>query len=151
MEGTTMRNMTIFHPMFPLLRVNPETFLTRVFDNNAVGSEPFRSPAVDVREEGGRFVIEAELPGLAETDVRIEVENGVLTMSADRKEEKQEEDDSRKWVRRERREFSFRRSFNLPDIADGEKIDARLKDGLLTIEIPKKPETTPRIVPVKTT
>lgn len=149
-----MRNLTICDPMFPLLRVNPQEFLAKVFDNDPHGGSSFRGPAVDVRDEDGRFVIDAELPGLAEKDVKVEIENGVLILSAARKEEKNEETKEEikglKWVRRERREFSFRRSFQLPDNADGERIDARLKDGVLTIEIPKKPESSPRLVPVKT-
>jgi HSP20 family protein len=103
---------------------------------------------VDVREEESRYLIEAELPGLSDKDVKLELKDGALVLSTAEREEKSEAPTILKWLRRERREFNFARSFVLPEDADGEKIEARFKDGLLTIELPKLPKAAPRIVPV---
>jgi HSP20 family protein len=152
-----MKSMTVYDSMFPVLRgaFRPDPFeiMNSVFDGDdffggAAGGLR-RAPAVDVREEEGRYLIEAELPGLSEKDLKLELKDGVLSLSAAEREEKEEEGKALRWIRRERREFSFQRSFELPDDADGEKIEARFKDGLLVVELPKKPETAPRIVPVK--
>jgi HSP20 family protein len=104
---------------------------------------------VDVREKDGRYLIEAELPGISEKDLKLELKNGLLTLSTEKQEESKEKDEAGTWIRRERRESFFSRSFELPEDADGEKIEASFKDGLLTVELPKKPEATSRVVPVK--
>jgi HSP20 family protein len=147
-----MKSMTVYDSLYPTLRgtfrADPLDLLESVFDSDFFGGTgPARVPAVDVREEDGRYLIEAELPGLSEKDVKLELKDGVLSLSTAKSEEKK--DEGKKWIRRERREFSFQRSFALPEDIDGEKIEARFKDGLLTIELPKKPETAPRLVPVK--
>ena len=153
-----MKTLSVYDPMFCAVRnavsdtyrADPFVMLDRIFE-----SEPFfalaerRAPVVDVREEDGRYLIEAELPGLSEKDVKLELKDGVLALSTSSNEENSEESKALKWLRRERREFRFSRSFALPEDADGDRIEARFKDGLLTVELPKKPETAPRIVPVK--
>ena len=151
-----MKSLTIYDPIFPAFgnalrgtyRADPFEILDRVFDHDFF-SPAFRSPAVDVREEDNRYVIEAELPGLSEKDLKLELKDEVLSLSTAQREEKQDEDKAKKWLRHERREYSFNRSFALPEDANGEAIEARFKDGLLTVEVPKKPETAPRLVPVK--
>ncbi|MGO8694954.1 MAG: Hsp20/alpha crystallin family protein [Rectinemataceae bacterium] len=148
--------MTMYDNLFPAIRntmdsvyrANPFELLDTVFDGDFFPASN-RRPAVDVREEDQRYVIEAELPGLSEKDIKLEIKGGILNLSTSSREEKSEEDKSKKWLRRERREFSFARSFELPEDIDGDKIDARFKDGLLVVELPKKPETAPRVVPVK--
>jgi HSP20 family protein len=151
-EVTTMKSLTLYDAFAPTVRdfyrADPFEILDRVFDSDNFFTAPFRSPAIDVREEEGRYLIEAELPGLSEKDLKLELKDRVLALSTAKKEEK-EEKTVLKWLRHERREFSFARSFELPDDADGDKIEARFKDGLLVIELPKKPETAPRLVPVK--
>jgi HSP20 family protein len=153
MEGTIMKSLSVYDPLFPAFsstfRADPFEILNRVFDNDLVFGTSMHNPAVDVREEDGRYVIEAELPGLSEKDLKLELKDDLLSISTVQKDEKKEEDKAKKWIRRERREYSFARSFELPDDADGEKIEARFKDGLLTIELPKKPEPSSRLVPVK--
>jgi len=150
-----MKSMTLYDSLYPTLRgtfrADPFEIIDRVFDSDAFFGGPiggsFRSPAVDVREDEGRYLIEAELPGLSEKDVKLELKDGVLSLSTAKSEEKK--DEGKKWLRRERREFSFQRSFELPEDVDGEKIEASFKDGLLTVLLPRKPETAPRLVPVK--
>jgi HSP20 family protein len=151
-----MKSLTIYDPIFPAIgkvfgdsrRIDPFDLLDRVFDADLFGAGT-RSPAIDVREEDGRYVIEAELPGLSEKDVKLELKDGLLSLSTAQSTENVEENKAMKWLRRERREFSFNRSFAIPENADGEKIEARFKNGLLTVELPKKPEASPRLVPVR--
>lgn len=146
-----MKSMTVYDSMFPAFRVDPFEMLEQVFESEPFFAGAVRTPAVDVREEEGRYLIEAELPGLSEKDLKLELKDGVLELSTAKKEEAKDkpEEKGRRWIRRERRDFAFSRSFALPEDADGERIEARFKDGLLTIELPKKPETAPRLVPVK--
>ena len=149
-----MTNLSVYDAMLPAFRgffkADPYQILDTVFDREYFPvAAAARSPVVDVREKDGKYLIEAELPGVSEKDLKLELKNGLLTLSTEKKEESKEKDDSGLWIRRERRESFFSRSFELPEDADGDKIEARFKDGLLTVELPRKPEASPRIVPVK--
>jgi HSP20 family protein len=153
LEDRDMKTMTLYDQFVPTFsgafRADPFELLDRVFESEPYMAAAFRTPAVDVREESDRYTIVAELPGLSEKDLKLELMDGVLALSTAKADEKEKESKVLKWIRRERREFEFKRSFELPDNADGERIEARFKDGLLTIDLPKRPETAPRIVPVK--
>ena len=148
-----MKSMTVYDSLFPafrgVFRADPFDILDSVFDKDYFPAVAARCPAVDVREKDGRYLIEAELPGVSEKDLKLELKDGLLTLSTEKKEEKGEKDKDGTWIRRERREAFFQRSFELPEDADGEKVEAHFKDGLLTVELPKKPESSPRLVPVK--
>lgn len=95
-------------------------------------------PAVNIIENKGDYRIEVAAPGLDKSDFRINVENNILTISAE-KEEKQEENNER-FMRREFNYSSFSRSFTLPETMNADKISARHKDGILQVTIPKKEE-----------
>ncbi|MFC9709385.1 Hsp20/alpha crystallin family protein [Paenibacillus sp. NPDC056933] len=99
------------------------------------GSQPFRT---DIREEGDKYWVEAELPGIAKEDIDIQVEGNELIIRAKRNEDYEEKDDSNRVIRRERRSGKFIRSFYVDHI-DEENIKARLEDGVLKLEIPKRP------------
>jgi HSP20 family protein len=121
----------------------------RVFDRYFNGFESsVRTPAVDVREDDEKYSLEFELPGLSESDVEVKVENGVLSVSSKKEESKEEKDEG--YIRKERRHFSFSRSFTLPDNVDAEKISASFKNGLLDIAVPKAPAAKPKLIEVKT-
>ena len=151
-----MKSMTMYDPMFPAFHVanglfgngNPFEAIDRILAQDSCFPAELRSPVVDVSEDDKRYLIEAELPGLSDKDLRIEVKEGVLEIAAEKKE-KAEEKDGSTWIRRERREFAFSRRFTLPEDANTEAIEARFKDGLLSVELPKKPQAAPRTVPVK--
>ena len=96
------------------------------------------TPAVNIIENKDDYRIEVAAPGLNKADFRINIENNVLTISAE-KEEKQEANEER-FMRREFNYTSFSRSFTLPEIMDTEKISAKHKDGILNVMIPKKEE-----------
>ncbi len=95
-------------------------------------------PAVNIKERRKDFVIEMDVPGMDKNDFDIEIDNNVLTISAKKQEEKQEEDE--KYTKREFYYNEFKRVFTLPETVDDEKIDANYKNGILKITIAKKPE-----------
>jgi len=132
-----------------LYESNPFDLFDRLLSNDSLTTDGGRAPSVDVREEKDRYVLEAELPGLSEKDITLEIKDDVLSLSTVRKGETVGTDEKVRYIRKERRDFRFSRSFELPEDADRDKIEARFRDGLLTVELPRKPETAPRIVPVK--
>lgn len=104
-------------------------------------------PAVDVSEDAEAFRIHAELPGLKKEDVKIRVHDGVLTVQGERKFSEEQRKDS--YYRRERSYGFFARSFTLPKTVDPEKVQAKMRDGVLELNIPKRPESKPKEVQVE--
>jgi HSP20 family protein len=105
------------------------------------------SPLADITEDGKEYLIRAELPGLKKEDVKVTVESGVLTITGERKFEKEEKD--RKYHRIERAYGSFVRSFSIPDDADGSKVQAEFKDGVLSVRLAKNEKAAPKTIEVK--
>lgn len=105
------------------------------------------SPTADISETDREYIVRAELPGVARKDVKVTVEDGVLTLSGERQYEK--EDKSERFHRMERFQGSFARSFSLPDCADASAISAESKDGTLTVHIPKTESAKPKAIDVK--
>ncbi len=103
-------------------------------------------PPVDIAEDADRISVTAELPGFREEDVKIELQGDVLTISGERKRESEKKD--RDYRRVERSYGEFRRSFTLPASVDREKVKANFSDGLLKLELAKKPEAKPRQIPI---
>ncbi|MDR2404420.1 MAG: Hsp20/alpha crystallin family protein [Spirochaetaceae bacterium] len=119
-------------------------------------------PAVDIRETNDAYMLEAELPGYDEKQIRIHVDGRTLTIESGREEEGRKDSASRKaekngeaakdgdprFIIRERRINSFSRSFRLPEDADLDAISAGFKNGLLTLEIRKRPEAQKRFIEI---
>ena len=105
------------------------------------------APAFEVKETTDAFVLKADLPGVVESDLDISVHNSVLTVSGARQAEERKEGES--YALYERQFGSFSRSFSLPDMADGERIEAKLENGVLTLSIAKKAEAKPRKIALK--
>jgi HSP20 family protein len=105
------------------------------------------APAFEVKETTETFVVKADLPGVAETDLDINVHNNVLSVTGVRQAEERKEGES--YALYERQFGSFSRSFSLPDMADGERIEAKLDAGVLTLTIGKKTEAKPRKIALK--
>jgi HSP20 family protein len=105
-------------------------------------------PAVDVREEADRFVVEADLPGVAPADIDVSAEKGVLTIRGERKTEKREQ--STGYERLERVSGSFARRFALPENVQADAIKARFNHGVLEVSIPKQPVVAAKRVQVET-
>ncbi len=104
------------------------------------------TPAMDLVEADDHFVLKADLPGLSEDDVAIEVQDGALTISGERSAERSESE--RGWYRVERSFGSFSRSLTLPDGVDPDGIQATFDRGVLTLHIPKPEERKPRRIQI---
>lgn len=104
-------------------------------------------PPIDIRETDVAFVCTADLPGLTKKDIEITVEDGVLSISGERTLENEDNEDSQ--MRRIERSYgAFRRSFTLPRGIDQEKVEAKFKDGVLTLTLPKAEAAKPRKITV---
>jgi HSP20 family protein len=104
------------------------------------------TPAVDIRETKEAYVVEAELPGLTKDDIDVTFENGVLSLTGERKLESETEEESYRRV--ERRYGSFTRSFTLPREVDTEGVKAAFREGLLTVTVPKREQAKPRTIAI---
>ncbi|HVF78802.1 MAG TPA: Hsp20/alpha crystallin family protein [Solirubrobacteraceae bacterium] len=103
-------------------------------------------PAMDLVETGEHFVLKADLPGMTESDVNIELENNVLTLSGERKTEHEEKHEG--YYRLERSTGAFSRSLTLPEGVDGDAIAATFDNGVLQVRIPKPAQPKPRKVQI---
>jgi HSP20 family protein len=111
------------------------------------GSAPRRwFPALDVVEDGDHYVLRADLPGLSEDEVKVEVEDRVLTISGERKSEREERKDG--YYRLERASGTFSRSLRLPEGVDADGIEARFDKGVLEVRVPKPEERKPHRVAI---
>lgn len=117
----------------------------------SLGREAFSttewSPKVDISETDQAFTIKAELPEVRKEDIKVNIENGMLSISGERKQEKEEKD--KKFHRVERFYGNFMRSFTLPDNVDASQIKAEYKDGMLNLSLPKTAENKPKATEVK--
>lgn len=105
------------------------------------------APALDVTENKDSITVKAELPGIKVEDIDIAVENNVLAISGEKKEEQEEKGESFHHV--ERRYGMFRRNIPLPATVDPQKINATYKDGILRVTLPKTESAKPRKIEVK--
>ena len=115
-----------------------------------VGVKPYQGsayPKVNVYEYDDKVGIVAEIPGLDKKQLNVDVEEGVLTISGDK--HSTFEDDGAKVLRRELKQSSFKRSFELGELLDGDNISATFKDGILTVAIPKVEPEKPKKTYVK--
>jgi len=117
----------------------------RFFEDSPVRRSDW-SPAVDIAENEKEYRFVFEVPGMEQKNLSISVENRTLTISGEKISEKREEEGN---LRLERWFGKFSRSFTLPETANAEKVDANLKNGVLTVTVPKREEATPRKVEVK--
>ena len=100
-------------------------------------------PAVNIKEDKDGFEVEMSAPGLDKKDFKIELNNSVLTISSE-KEVESETKEGQQFTRREFSYQSFSRSFTLPETVEGEKINAKYENGILSVSIPKKEEAKPK-------
>jgi HSP20 family protein len=106
-------------------------------------------PVVDVRETTNELVLQAELPGISPDDVDVSVENGVLSITGEKRAEVREGEEGGDFHLVERRYGRFERRFTLPRSVDAEKVSAEFRDGLLTVTLPKAEAAKPRRIEVK--
>jgi HSP20 family protein len=107
------------------------------------------TPHLDVRETDKEIVVEAELPGIDEKDISLDLKHGVLTIRGEKKHEHDEEKENYRMM--ERRYGSFQRSVRLPDTVDEDKVEASFNNGVLKVSLPKRPEAIgkQRTIPIK--
>ena len=108
------------------------------------------SPNTDIEETESNFIVKSEMAGLSENDIKVSVEDSILTIKGERKEEKVEENE-KKYHRKEIRSESFERRFTLPENTEFSKIEAKYKDGILEVVIPKvkKEEEKPKAINIE--
>ncbi|MGC5773993.1 Hsp20/alpha crystallin family protein [Paenibacillus pabuli] len=132
--------------LIPFRKRNEDLFGHMLKSFNDMVESPFLSPfgtgvqsfRTDIREEENRYLVEAELPGIAKEDIDIQVEGNELIIRAKRNETTEQKDDTNRIIRQERRSGEFIRRFYVEHI-DEENIKARLENGLLKLDIPKRP------------
>ena len=105
------------------------------------------SPQVDITEDDKEYLVKADLPEMKREEIKVNVEDGVLSVSGERKTEKEEK--NKKFHRTERSYGTFLRSFTLPDDADGAKVAAEFKDGMLKVHLPKNTVVKPKAIEIK--
>lgn len=129
-------------------RMFDDFFPARSCDHDSATSIWRWTPLVDIFEKDNEIVIKTELPGMKQDDIEVNVENNILTISGERKQE--DEVKKENYHRVERFYGSFQRSFTLPSIARTDAIVAEYSDGVLTLHVPKAEEAKPRKIPVST-
>ncbi|MCC9608326.1 Hsp20/alpha crystallin family protein [Blastopirellula sp. JC732] len=118
-------------------------------ERNDVWGGQVMSPALDLKESDTDVTVSMDLPGVDAKEVDIQINGNQLVISGERKEEKEEKGQT--FHRIERRSGRFSRTTTLPCAVEEDKIDARMKDGILTVMLPKSPEAQSRHIEVKTT
>jgi HSP20 family protein len=134
----------------PLELEDVQNRLSKFFGRRTNGNDDMTmadwTPLADITEDDKEYVIKAELPDVKKEDVKVAVENGVLTISGERKFEREEK--KKKYHRIERAFGTFVRSFSLPDVAEASKVKAEFKNGMLTVHVPKSEKAKPKQVQV---
>ena len=129
--------------------------LNRIFGQSLARSESGQNmlavadwaPSVDISETDSEYLIKGEIPGVRKEDVKVTIQDGMLTIQGERKQEKEEK--GKKFHRVERYYGSFTRSFTLPESVDEAKIKANFKDGMLNLQVPKTEKSKPKAIEVK--
>lgn len=145
--------LTRYDPLRTLSQLQNE--MNRLFQDRLEGEEPTGSsmvtsdwsPPVDVAEDESQYLITADVPGVDPDSIEITLENGVLTIAGQRRPETEEE--LAKYKRVERVRGNFHRRFTLPDTADESKVQAKCRNGVLAISIPKQERVQPRKIEVE--
>ena len=140
---TLMKRTQNWYPTVP-------SFFDKFFEGNLMdwnnsnySSTDTTLPAVNVKENDDAFMIEVAAPGMTKEDFKVNYDNGKLTISSERKNEKNNEGEN--YTRREFSYQSFQRSFTVPEnVVNGDKIGASYKDGILIISLPKREEVKPK-------
>ena len=145
-------NLVRFNPARDLWRMRDDMdrlfnmMTSREYEGEELGQSEW-SPRVDISEKDDNFLVTAELPGMKKDDIKITMQDGVLTIRGEKKYEKETEE--KNVHLRERRYGSFMRSFRLPTPVNNQKIDASFKDGILNLTLPKAEEAKPKEIEIK--
>ncbi|MDY7027568.1 MAG: Hsp20/alpha crystallin family protein [Spirochaetota bacterium] len=148
MELTKWRNNNLLEPMDEFDRLQDE--INKLFDWTYPSSRGLfdrsLSPAVDIVETGDEIVLTCDLPGVRRDDLDLSISRNVITIKGEKKGEQEKE--GAKTFRKETWSGSFQRTLSLPETVDPDKVDASMKDGVLTVKIAKREEVKPRQISV---
>ena len=123
-------------------------YLDDIFDD-FISSRKEQNMKCDIYEKGGDYHIEMDIPGFNKDEISVETKDGYLTIKAEKKNEVNEEDKEKNYIRRERTYGKYERSFYLGDL-DEDKIDATFENGMLKLVVPKKEEVdTKKVIEIK--
>ena len=142
-----MKSLSLYRPMSMMDHMLGSFFdssLAPFFGNPVLN----KLPLVDVQETDDAYHLEAELPGLDEKQIKVHLDGSKLSIESVREEEKKEEKDDA-FLIRERRNISFSRSFTLPENADTEAVYAVFKNGVLSLEIKKRKESSRKLIEIQ--
>lgn len=112
------------------------------FEDNFFSGTSLSSCRTDIKDEGDKFVLEAELPGFDKSDIKLDLDGDSLVITAEHSDVSEKKDDDGKYIRRERTYGSYQRSFDVSAV-DTDRIDAEYKNGVLILDLPKKTQTVP--------
>lgn len=148
MELTKWRNNNLLEPMDEFDRLQDE--INKLFDwtypSNRGLFDRSLSPAVDIVETSDEIVLTCDLPGVSKDDLDLSISRNVITIKGEKKGEQKKE--GAKTFRKETWSGSFQRTLSLPETVDPDKVDASMKDGVLTVKIAKREEVKPRQISV---
>jgi HSP20 family protein len=133
-----------FRMMRDMFRWDPFREMEPIFPANVM---PSFSPDVEVKETNDAYLFKADVPGVKENEINVTLTGNRLTITGERNEEKEEKTET--YYSAERKYGSFSRAYTLPEGVDAEHIHADLKNGVLTVAVPKKPEMQPKKIAVK--
>ena len=151
-----MRNLTRWNPRNEVEVSDPFRSFEQMFDDlwrnwptrySTDTSRPMLRPAMDVVENDDSLTVRIDLPGLSPDDVKVEIEDNVLTVSGEVGDTIEKEND--RYHYRERSYGAFQRSVRLPNTIDSDKVDATFENGVLNISMPKLPQAQPKQISVK--
>ncbi|MHB1238397.1 MAG: Hsp20/alpha crystallin family protein [Gallionella sp.] len=145
-------NLVKWDPFLELEDVSKH--LNRIFGRTPARIEPDRelltmadwTPSVDITETDTAYMIKGEIPGVDKENVKVTIEDGMVSISGERKQEKEEKD--KKFHRIERSYGSFMRSFRLPDNVDESAVKAEFKDGMINVTLPKSGKAKAKLINV---
>ena len=144
-----MNELTLFNDLFD--GFGDDGFLMPSFNYK----KAFISPRVDIKENKDAYIMDMDLPGKTDKDINIEFNNNVLTISSESKSEKEEKKEEKaeakeapKYLLKERSYSKFSRSFTLPDDVEADKITAKVENGVLHVDMPRKALSTPRKIAI---
>jgi HSP20 family protein len=126
---------TNIRPKFP--NIIEKFFGKKITDGASIGESVSIVPSVNISDANKAFEVNVALPGLDKRDVNVTIQNNCLVISSEKQYESEDKD--KNWIRREYGYASFQRMFELPEGADHDKVQAEMKNGVLSVKIAKKP------------
>jgi HSP20 family protein len=140
-------SLRVWSPLHNINHLQRE--VNRLFESTNEPQEPQGewNPRVDIYEDSEKFLFKVELPGLKASDINVSLENNILTLSGERKNEFEEK--KQNFLRIERFYGAFRRSFQLPNTIDASQINAEMKEGVLQLALAKRLEVQPKQIKIE--